>query len=50
MSRFNDVNVTVTGAAGVLGMAVAQAFQDEGAIVSGIDVVASGYTISATSS
>ena len=40
MSRFNDVNITVTGAAGVLGMAVAQAFQDEGAIVSGIDVVA----------
>lgn len=39
MSRFNDVNVTVTGAAGVLGMAVAQAFQDEGAVVSGIDVV-----------
>lgn len=39
MSRFNGVNVTVTGAAGVLGMAVAQAFQDEGATVSGIDVV-----------
>ena len=39
MSRFNGVNVTVTGAAGVLGMAVAQAFQEEGATVSGIDVV-----------
>ncbi len=39
MSRFNGVNVTVTGAAGVLGMAVAQAFQDEGATVSGVDVI-----------
>ena len=40
MSRFNGVNVTVTGAAGVLGIAVARAFQDEGATVSGIDVLA----------
>lgn len=39
MTRFDGVNVTVTGAAGVLGMAVAQAFMDEGATVSGIDVV-----------
>lgn len=39
MSRFNGVNVTVTGAAGALGMAVAQAFLDEGASVTGIDVV-----------
>ena len=39
MSRFNGVNVTVTGAVGVLGMAVAQAFQDEGATVSGVDVI-----------
>ena len=39
MSRFKGVNVTVTGAAGVLGMAVAQAFKAEGATVTGIDVV-----------
>ena len=39
MSRFDGVSVTVTGAAGVLGKAVAQAFMDEGATVSGIDVV-----------
>lgn len=39
MSRFEGLNVTVTGAAGVLGMAVAQAFQEEGASVTGIDVV-----------
>ncbi len=42
MNRFDGVNVTVTGAAGVLGMAVAQAFMDEGATVSGIDVVEIG--------
>ncbi|MCY4094773.1 MAG: SDR family NAD(P)-dependent oxidoreductase [Gammaproteobacteria bacterium] len=41
MRRFDGVNVTVTGAAGVLGMAVAQAFIDEGAKVRGIDVVES---------
>lgn len=39
MSRFEGINVTVTGAAGVLGMAVARAFQAQGATVSGIDVV-----------
>ena len=39
MSRFEGVSVTVTGAAGVLGMAVAQAFQAEGASVTGIDIV-----------
>lgn len=39
MNRFDGVNVAVTGAAGALGTAVAQAFIDEGANVSGIDVV-----------
>lgn len=39
MSRFSGVNVTVTGAAGVLGQAVATAFINEGASVSGIDIV-----------
>ena len=39
MNDFKDVHVTVTGAAGVLGMAVCQAFQKAGAIVNGIDVI-----------
>ncbi len=39
MSEFDGVNVTVTGAAGALGMAVAEAFQVKGATVTGIDVV-----------
>ncbi len=39
MNRFEGLQVTVTGAAGALGMAVAKAFQAEGASVSGIDVV-----------
>ena len=39
MPDFNGVNVTVTGAAGALGLAVAEAFQRNGAEVTGIDVV-----------
>lgn len=39
MSDFNGVHVTVTGAAGVLGKAVSEAFQAAGAIVTGIDVI-----------
>ena len=39
MNRFDGLSVTVTGAAGALGTSVAQAFMDEGANVSGIDVV-----------
>ena len=39
MSSFEGVNVAVTGAAGALGLAVAHAFQQQGASVTGIDVV-----------
>lgn len=39
MNRFDGVHVTVTGAAGALGLAVAAAFQNEGAIVTGVDIV-----------
>ena len=40
MSAFADKRVVVTGAAGVAGRAVAQAFHDAGADVCGIDIVA----------
>ena len=40
MSAFADKRVVVTGAAGVAGRAVAQAFHDAGATVCGIDIVA----------
>ena len=40
MSDFNGKRVVVTGAAGVAGRAVAQAFHDAGATVWGIDVLA----------
>ncbi|MYD44338.1 MAG: SDR family NAD(P)-dependent oxidoreductase [Gammaproteobacteria bacterium] len=39
MGRFDNTNVTVTGAAGALGLAVASAFEAEGAVVAGIDVI-----------
>ena len=38
MSDFSGKRAVVTGAAGVLGKAVAQAFQDAGAMVKGIDI------------
>ncbi len=44
MSEFDGVNVTVTGAAGALGMAVAEAFQAKGATVTGIDIVSTDTT------
>ena len=40
MSAFADKRIVVTGAAGVAGRAVAQAFHDAGATVCGIDIVA----------
>ena len=46
MNDFEGVNVTVTGAAGVLGMAVADAFSAAGATVSGIDVVEAATSFS----
>lgn len=39
MSEFEDKSVVVTGAAGALGKAVAQAFHSNGAHVTGIDIV-----------
>ena len=39
MSEFENQSVVVTGAAGVLGKAVAQAFHDHGACVTGVDVL-----------
>ena len=44
MSEFDGVNVTVTGAAGVLGTAVAEAFRAKGATVTGIDIVSTDTT------
>ena len=41
MSEFKDQNVVVTGAAGTLGTAVAAAFHDAGARVTGVDIVES---------
>ena len=41
MSEFKDKNIVVTGAAGTLGSAVAAAFHDAGARVTGIDIVES---------
>ena len=40
MTAFDNKRVVVTGAAGVAGQAVAQAFHDAGGIVCGIDIVA----------
>ena len=40
MNDFTHQNVLVTGAAGVLGRAVAQAFHDAGATVVGVDIAA----------
>ncbi len=44
MNEFDGVNVTVTGAAGVLGTAVAEAFRAKGATVTGIDIVSTDTT------
>ena len=41
MSEFTGKNVIVTGAAGALGSAVAQAFHDHGAQVTGLDIAES---------
>ena len=41
MSQFKDLHIVVTGAAGTLGSAVAAAFHDTGALVTGIDIVES---------
>ena len=40
MSVLDELQVTITGAAGVLGLAVANAFRTNGARVNGIDVIA----------
>ena len=44
MNEFDGVNVTVTGAAGVLGTVVAEAFRAKGATVTGIDIVSTDTT------